>query len=559
LMLGVVTWNLHGEPCWQDSSVMRALLTGAAGAGVGGKPVDIIVVCFQEFIELTPENIVLQAMGNEDLQAEFERAALAAFPQVLGEPFLMVRSCGMVGLYVGVFIAERLRDVVTGVARERVRSGLYGQAGNKGAVAVRLVVAETSVCAFSAHLESGNSKAAERAAQFSEIVQHSFSGPLFKTPKPLKEHDCIVAAGDFNFRLVIPEGSNTEQLESMLEQGWPTTTGSGDPGCVGDGISTGDAPNYQAAFAQFDELMGTRHSSAALDAMRDAGLMEGPVLFPCTYRLVKGSQAYDKERTPAWCDRVLHTRFDVVRKCYVSLGGLWQSDHRPVAAVLETSLLAMPTGVTPAVGVALVGASPPSVTASSTSDLLNIGNIISADVANSTSAEPVCGYVLGGDEASPVPSLDGGALTAKKEAAVAVTCQGGNSPSQPHQLQQPAPQPRPPPPQTPGLAPSPKSLSPGQLVFAEHAGGWYLADVLRVRGLLCDVAWRRPNAEHWGSQEATRQYLCSTGADETCHGEGLPVATRVRLPQSTASLPESSNPSICTQGINKDDLLDLLG
>merc|ERR1712032_675243 len=96
----------------------------------------------------------------------------------------------------------------------------------------------------------------------------------------------------------------------------------------------------------------------------------------------------------------------------------------------------------------------------------------------------------------------------------------------------------------PGSTPAPASLSSGQLVFAEYAGGWYLADVLRVRGSLCDVAWRRPNAEHWGSQEAMRQYLCSTGADETCHGEGLPVATRVRLPcQSPPTFEKFQGPS----------------
>merc|ERR1719262_2210082 len=92
--------------------------------------------------------------------------------------------------------------------------------------------------------------------------------------------------------------------------------------------------------------------------MRDAGLMEGPMLFPTTYRLIKGAQVYDKERTPAWCDRVLHTKFDVVRRRYVSLGGLAQSDHRPVAALLETSLLAMPNSALPLPSVASVDKAP---------------------------------------------------------------------------------------------------------------------------------------------------------------------------------------------------------
>ena len=37
----------------------------------------------------------------------------------------------MVGLYVSVFVAERLAASVNSVHAERIRSGLYGQAGNK--------------------------------------------------------------------------------------------------------------------------------------------------------------------------------------------------------------------------------------------------------------------------------------------------------------------------------------------------------------------------------------------------------------------------------------------
>ena len=42
--------------------------------------------------------------------------------------------------------------------------------------------------------------------------------------------------------------------------------------------------------------------------------MEGPVYFPPTYRMVEGQAAYDLERQPAWCDRVLHSKVSVQRK-----------------------------------------------------------------------------------------------------------------------------------------------------------------------------------------------------------------------------------------------------
>ena len=69
----------------------------------------------------------------------------------------------------------------------------------------------------------------------------------------------------------------------------------------------------------------------------------------------------------------------------------------------------------------------------------------------------------------------------------------------------------------------------GQLVFAEFKGGWHYATVLSVRGGICDVSWRRPQAANWGRDSVNPRYLCSTGADETLHGEGIPVQTRIRL------------------------------
>jgi len=77
----------------------------------------------------------------------------------------------------------------------------------------------------------------------------------------------------------------------------------------------------------------------------------------------------------------------------------------------------------------------------------------------------------------------------------------------------------------------PVMVAPGQLVLAEYGGGWYFANVSQVRGATCDVAWLRPHAEDWGSNEAMRRYLCSTGADETLNWHDLPIGMRIRLPE----------------------------
>lgn len=78
------------------------------------------------------------------------------------------------------------------------------------------------------------------------------------------------------------------------------------------------------------------------------------------------------------------------------------------------------------------------------------------------------------------------------------------------------------------------SVTPGQLVLAEYEGGWYLAHVLHVRDETCDVAWLRPQAEDWGCKQTMSRYLCSTDADETLHWNGVPIATRIRIPEESS-------------------------
>jgi len=105
----VITWNLQGSRCWEKPGALRIAIRGACAPTPGVPPVDIVTFCFQEFMELTPENAVLQDSGDKVLQHAFESCAVQALQEALGEPFILVHSAGMVGLYIGVFVALRLR------------------------------------------------------------------------------------------------------------------------------------------------------------------------------------------------------------------------------------------------------------------------------------------------------------------------------------------------------------------------------------------------------------------------------------------------------------------
>ncbi|CAK9098520.1 4 [Durusdinium trenchii] len=97
--------------------------------------------------ELSASNVVLLSSGDEARQSEFEAKASTALNET-GETFVPVRSVGMVGLVVAAFVASRLASSIRSVSAQRIRSGLYGQAGNKGAVAVTFQVEETLTCSW---------------------------------------------------------------------------------------------------------------------------------------------------------------------------------------------------------------------------------------------------------------------------------------------------------------------------------------------------------------------------------------------------------------------------
>ncbi|CAE8668728.1 unnamed protein product, partial [Polarella glacialis] len=555
LSVAAITWNLHGRSCWESGAVLRDLIRGSCcnhSSTTNASPYkspDVVVFAFQEFAELTPANVVMLGSGDEAQQARFDAAALAALQDILGEPFLLVRSVGMVGLFVAVFVAHRLRDAVGGVAADRVRHGLYGQAGNKGAVAVRLEVEKTSICALSLHLESGHSadKVVQRAAQLKEALQGCFASGKSKVPT-LGKHDLVIAAGDFNFRASFPEdGNSAASLRATLASGW--TGRPNEAGCVGEGMAAQSPEEVLRFFQMYDELAGSRGSRKAdlEDVLREFSITEGPVLFPPTYRMVEGQCSYDLERQPAWCDRILHSKVGVVRKRYCALGGLQQSDHRPVCTLIETTLLAMP-GASRSPQNSPAAASSPQ--GNSTPGNSTPGSIVSGqsrflEAADLLSGTPFPGTPQSAAFATPKSAASGSSPVARSpsnsgaatldlldfDPPVRTTSSSSSLPER-ASPKQAGP--------LPGRAASPGNLGMGTRVLAEFRGGWYLATVTRSGGGTCDVAWLRPQATQWGNKAEMARHLCSTGADETMHGDMLPLATRIRLPDGSPSSGEGS-------------------
>lgn len=119
----------------------------------------------------------------------------------------------MVGLFIMVFCKENILDKISDVYTTKVKSGFGGNVGNKGAVAVRFNLEDTSMIFACVHLESGQKKELERIQQFKDIITSAFSelGTRYKFMK----HNVKVFFGDMNFRINLPYHSVITTLGKM--------------------------------------------------------------------------------------------------------------------------------------------------------------------------------------------------------------------------------------------------------------------------------------------------------------------------------------------------------
>ena len=148
---------------------------------------------------------------------------------------------------------------------DRIKQGLGGKAGNKGAVLVRFDLDNTSVVVANAHLESGDKKLAERILQFNEIVNEGVIGSRQKK-YTFKSHTVRMFMGDLNFRI---------DLEYDFARVAATNFSSKDKFLLQkEEQLTKIKPNEQSMY----------------------NIQEGPLNFPPTYRFDVNTDVYDTSK-----------------------------------------------------------------------------------------------------------------------------------------------------------------------------------------------------------------------------------------------------------------------
>eukprot|EP00111_Clytia_hemisphaerica_P009128 TCONS_00026809-protein len=298
------------------------------------KPSDMYVIGFEELVDLNTSNIISTSSTNKKEWASKLQEMISRDHQ-----YILVTTEQLVGVCLFVFIRTKHAPYVRDVAIQTIKTGLKGKAGNKGAVAIRMLVHSTSLCFIAGHFAAGQSNFAERNQHYHDISRRI----QFPMGSELSSHDYVFWCGDFNYRIDVP---NAQCKELVKEKAW-------------------------AELLSNDQLLLQKAEGKVFK-----GFNEGPINFAPTYKYDLFSDDYDtseKMRTPAWTDRVLwrrseatgidrrpddeddeedippewrtkrpesseETTFNPGRIVYYGRAEMKTSDHRPVMAVIDIEI-----------------------------------------------------------------------------------------------------------------------------------------------------------------------------------------------------------------------------
>lgn len=288
------TWNLAGRAPSGESLDPFLFPKGVESA-------DVYALGLQEVVPLNAQQIL---MTDPDKLRAWESVLVDSFARRAGERYILLRSEQLVGTALVIFLRESLVGHIRQVEASTKKTGLKGMSGNKGGVAIRMNIFDTSFCFITAHFAAGKSNVEERNGDFSTISRELH----FNSGRSINNSNHCFWFGDFNYRL---EGGN-DVVRPLCEEA-----------------------NY-AALAKRDQLVRAKTNQQAF-----VGYKEAELTFAPTYKYDFMRQVYDtseKLRVPAWTDRVLYKNqhpFDVELVRY-SRAELLTSDHRPVYARFRT-------------------------------------------------------------------------------------------------------------------------------------------------------------------------------------------------------------------------------
>ncbi|KAH9909874.1 Endonuclease/exonuclease/phosphatase [Xylariomycetidae sp. FL2044] len=228
----------------------------------------------------------------------------------------LLHTATLVGLFTCIFVKSTVRDRVRNLSGADVKRGMGGLHGNKGAIIVRFMIDDTSLCFINCHLAAGQTQANHRHNDIAAIMDSTIL-PVERDPSV--RIDSYIGGGDgtmvLDHELCLLNGDLNYRIDTMAR----------------DTVVYAVKANNLGKLLDRDQLLVARRRNPAF---RLRAFDEMPIQFAPTYKYDVGTDNYDtseKKRAPAWCDRLLHRGSGRIQQLDYRRHEVRVSDHRPVS------------------------------------------------------------------------------------------------------------------------------------------------------------------------------------------------------------------------------------